>query len=219
MCPVQGRLGWGMLTQVRTTTFAKQGAGGALSDAAQLGVEVLLELIESAPEGIAVVDADRWEFHWINAEAARLLDRPVAGIPGSPAAVFAELREQDTATVVQGVDVFECMATTVRTADRVFRAVRFRNVTAARQRERELRAFSGTSSSIAFAGPLTTVLDRLAEEVKHASAMFACTFLLTDGKIVVQQAGQSGPYPGVLDYAERLNACTALGAPLVSMQA
>lgn len=191
----------------------------ATTDAEALGTAVLAELLGSAPEGIAVLEQNKLRFRWVNGAAAALLATEPGDIRGRHAAIFEPLRAAEQATVHSGGRELECTATSMTSEQGTYRVVRFRDVTAARRRERELRAFGNTSASIAFAGSLTTVLDRLAAEVKHATGMFACTFLLMDGHTVLQQAGRAGSYPDIDDYADRLNQCTALGAPLLALDA
>jgi len=63
------------------------------------------------------------------------------------------------------------------------------------------------------------VLDRLADDVRAATGLYSCTFLLMTDEGELKQAGISGPYPRVADYARRLKQSRDLGAPLVANEA
>ncbi|MFI1166920.1 histidine kinase [Streptomyces sp. NPDC020801] len=185
-----------------------------------MGLALLAELVESAAEGIAVLSTDGERIQHVNRAGCRILGRrldelralPTTGIPLPLAGT-----EPDVTTVVAvGDQEIECVRTSVSTPSSRVRVIRFRDVTDSRRQERRLKAFSRVSASIAFAESLTTELDSLARDVRHASGMEACTFLLMDEHGGLRRVGASGDYPGAADYADRLNACRALGAPLLS---
>ena len=192
------------------------------SSLAGLGPEALSLIIESSSDVLIVLDATHGRAAWWNDEALAVLG---AGSDGAPdLAPLTPLLDANAATVtidgrILDGRVLDRKAAAVPGGTASLRLIRLRDVTVATQRARELRAFANTSASIAFAGDLHTVLDRLAHEVKHATGMYACTFLLMDGHTVLSQAGRAGTYPTVDDYAERLNQCTALGAPLLAVDA
>ncbi len=185
---------------------------------ADLGLATLAELVDSALDGIAVVDCDGDLLRYVNPAGCRLLGRLLEELTGRPATMFGPSGGTPSTSRVRGREL-EHVTTAVSGSGSPLRVVRFRDVTEARRQERRLKAFSRTSASIAFAGRLNTVLDRLAADVRHATGMVACTFLLMDPDGELRQAGASGPYPGVDDYAERLKACRTLGAPLLSASA
>ena len=185
---------------------------------ADLGLATLSQLVDSALDGIAVVDCSANLLRYVNPAGCRLLGRPLEELAGCPATMF-EHSEGTPATTRVGGPELEYVTTAVSGNGARLRVVRFRDVTEARRQERRLKAFSHTSASIAFAGRLNTVLDRLAADVRRATGMVACTFLLMDPAGELRQAGAAGAYPGVDDYAERLKACRALGAPLLSAAA
>jgi len=189
---------------------------------AQLGLATLSQLVDTALDGIAVLEPDGSRYHYVNPAGCRLLGRRLEDVVGRPTALFplADRHAQSgLATAHHGGREFEYVTTPVEAGGAPMHVVRFRDVTDARRQERRLKAFSRTSASIAFAGSLTTVLNRLAADVQHATGMIACTFLLMDADGDLRQAGTSGEYPGVDDYAERLKACRALGAPLLALDA
>lgn len=191
---------------------------------AQLGLTTLSRLVETAQDGIAVLEPDGPRYRYVNPAGCRILDRSLDELAGRSAAVFAGAggtgtAAGETSTVGYGGRELEFVVTPVL-QDTALHVVRFRDVTDLRRQERRLTAFSRTSASIAFAGPLTAVLDRLAAEVRHATGVLACTFLLMDATGDLRQSGTSGSsYPNVDDYAERLNQCRQLGAPLLAVEA
>lgn len=209
---------------VGATALGRARLSSFRSGAAELDAEALRKVVEHSPQGIAVVDSVRERCVYMNPAGRAALGRSWRGVLGSaPAfllAPYADAQASSPFTAVLGTRLIEYSATGVRVSDRELRVVHFRDVTRSRQRERHLAAFNRTSASIAFAGPLSTVLDRLADEVRLATGMSSCTFLLMDDDGNLRQAGMGGHgYPGVPDYAERLEACRDLGAPLLSLSA
>jgi signal transduction histidine kinase len=192
-----------------------------------LGISALSQLVESALDGIAVVDPSSGRYVYVNPSGCRLLNSSVGELTGVAASMFDTVLAVDPGadapsrveTVIVGTREFECTASRVDAGTGPLSVVRFRDVTDARLQQRRLKAFARTSASIAFAGDLRTVLDRLAADVRQATGMVACTFLLMDEDGDLRQAGTSGEYPNVPDYNNRLNACRRLGAPLVSDEA
>ncbi|QIZ01016.1 histidine kinase [Streptomyces sp. S1D4-11] len=187
-----------------------------------MGLAVLVELVESAVDGIAVLSPDGEHFQHVNQAGCHILGRRLEELRALPAADFPLSivdEEPGVMTVVAlGDREIEYMPAEVRTPAKPIRIVRFRDVTDARRQERQLKAFSRTSASIAFAESLTTGLDSLARDVRHASGMEACTFLIMDDQGELRQVGTCGDYPGTPDYVERLKVCRELGAPLLSAE-
>jgi signal transduction histidine kinase len=191
---------------------------------AQLGLATLSQLVDTALDGIAVLGPEGYRYRYVNPAGCRLLGRSLKDLVGQPALLFPLAPATDhppsgMSTAKYAGREFEYVSAPVEADGTPLHVVRFRDVTDVRNQERRLKAFSRTSASIAFAGPLTTVLDRLAADVQHATGMVACTFLLMDSNGDLRQAGTSGEYPRVDDYAERLKACRALGAPLLALDA
>ncbi|MFC5235615.1 histidine kinase [Pseudonocardia zijingensis] len=198
-----------------------------VEDAGQAGIArgALQHLIDAAPEGIAVVDAAADRYEYVNPAGRRLLGTSVEDAVGGPSVFPAPVDgappgEPVTAELVLGNRVLQHVTTTARVDGRSLRMVHFRDVSRDREHERHLAAFRRISAGIAFAGPLPTVLDRLAAEVQRATGMLSCTFMLMDDDGRLRRTGTvDGAYPICPDYAERLEQCRALGAPLLSESA
>lgn len=197
-------------------------ASAALS-AGDVDPEVLGQVVEQSPQGLAVMDSVGGSCLYVNPAGRAVLGAGSSGTARAPGFLTGpgpDAHDPGPFTATLGARFVEYSATGVRVRDRELRVVHFRDVTRGRQRERHLAAFSRTSASIAFAGDLHTVLDRLTDEVRIATGMSSCTFLLMDDRGNLRQAGMAGQgYPGVPDYAERLEACRGLGAPLLSLYA
>lgn len=173
-------------------------------------------LVAYAPDGIALLDSDRGNYLHVNPSGCSLLQRSLADLVGSMSPFPATGDGSAPHVVQQGQHEFEYSCAELPGV----RVVYFRDVHRQRAHERLLAAFSRTSASLAFAGPLANVLDRLAEEVCQATGLASCTFLLMEDDGHLRQAGMAAvAYPGVSDYAERLEQCRALGAPLLSLEA
>lgn len=187
-----------------------------------MGLAVLVELVESAVDGIAVLSPNGEHFQHVNQAGCHILGLGLEDLRALPAADFplpvVGADPGVMAVVALGDREIEYMPAVVRTPPRPVRIVRFRDVTDARRQERRLKAFSRTSASIAFAESLTTGLDSLARDVRHASGMEACTFLIMDEQGELRQVGTCGDYPGTPDYVDRLKACRERGAPLLSAE-
>lgn len=181
----------------------------------------LRRLIESAPDGIAVLNATSRQYVYVNPAGCALLGQPLEKLVAT-VAQFA-LEPVNSLHRVDRLHVdgeFEYSTTHLSGSGRSLFVVHFRDVTRQRQHERLLEAFSRTSASIAFAGTLAGVLDRMAEETRQATGMASCTFLLMNDDAQLRLAGVTAQsYPGVTDYGQRLERCRALGAPLLSLDA
>ena len=200
--------------------------GGWAAHEAHLGLDLvrsteLRHLVESAPDGIAVVEASSRRYVYVNPVGCTLLRRSLQDLIGST----SQFEPEPLTAGARGNELiasheFESSITDLSGPDRKLFAVHFRDVSRQRQHARLLKAFSRTSASVAFAGTLASVLDRMAEETRHATGMASCTFLLMHDDGHLSQAGMTADsYPGVTDYAERLERCRALGAPLLSLAA
>lgn len=188
----------------------------------------LLELIEYAPEGIAVLDQDN-RYLDLNPAGCRLLDSELAGLRGtvSPWSERDQFAGSDPPSGVSGSErvvrlgrrEFSYNGTDVWVESLYRRVVMFRDVSKIRQRERQLHAFAKTAASLTFAEDLSSWLDRLAEQVRQTTEMYSCTFLLYDEDGQLQQSGTAGDYPRVPDYGLRMRQCGELGAPLAADKA
>jgi signal transduction histidine kinase len=189
------------------------------SDPGLLDLAAMLQLIQQSPEGIAVIDAEH-RYLQVNPAGCELLGRPESALLGGASPWRSPVTTEDSGPGDQLVSLgrreFAFSVTEVQVRARQLRVVQFRDVTDARHRERQLRTFAKTAASIAFSDELSTLLDRLAEEVRQATGMYSCTFLLYDESGELQQSGTAGEYPRVQDYSLRLRECRALGAPLVA---
>lgn len=184
-----------------------------------LDARSLAQLVDGAPDGVAMVDVQRDCYVYVNPAGCRLLRRSLTDLTGTQPLFAAASAIESTGAPGQSHLEFE-YSTVELSACPDLRVVYFREVSRQRQHERRLGAFGRTSASIAFAGPLVSVLDRLAQEVCVATGMAACTFLLMNENGHLRQAGMAAAaYPGVADYGERIERCRALGAPLLSLDA
>lgn len=187
-----------------------------------LPVESALEaLMDTSYDGLLVV-RDGLTVR-ANAAAATLLGVELASLIGAPPPVDPTSQPGDQATSPDPVGAVEVgSARNRRTV--TYRVVSFdhdrhhlivlRDVTVLQERERQLLAFTRTSSQVASHHPLEVVVDQLAEEVRQASRMAMCTIVTVDPATgTMTQAGKAG-LPD--DYGARLEACQANGAPLLT---
>lgn len=184
-----------------------------------LDLPALLQLVSDSPEGISVID-ERGTHLYVNPAGSELLGRSGAELNGTaslwslPASDATPPGQEQVVTL--GRRELSGLVTDVRVEGRRVGIVQFRDVTDNRQRERQLHTFAKAAASIAFSVDLSTLLDRLAEEVRQATGMYSCTFLLYDDDGELQQSGTAGEYPRVADYSRRLRECRELEAPLLA---
>jgi signal transduction histidine kinase len=178
-----------------------------------LDVPLVRELIDAAPDGLAVV-AENGSTIYLNAAGRELLGASQAHST-SPLTEWAHGSERQ-GTVRLGRREISYHRVPLTTLHETLLAVYFRDVTSTRQRDRQVRTFAQAAASIAFSHDLFSLLDRLAEQVRTASSMYSCTFLLYDEDGDLQQAGTAGKYPQTPDYSRRLRRCKDLGAPLLA---
>jgi PAS domain S-box-containing protein len=200
-------------------------------DLKALGLPVLANLVRTSDLGIALLDGDR-RWLYVNPAGCRILgadlgeligrtapfvpaeevhhDEPV--VPDEPRIRLADVVFGDGGTVAleYAVNGF------VEGQESRF-AVMFRNVTDAKQQERRLAAFARTASSLAYAGSLQQVLDRVAADVLPPTGGAACAIVLIDPHTLsFRMAGTAGHRP---DYLENIEECRKLGAPLATLEA
>jgi len=204
-----------LLDQAAELPSAASREPGALADPV-----ALLQLMRNSPEGIAIVDDASIYLH-VNPAGCVLLGQSESVLVGavSPWQRPVAATDGQYRLVSMGRREISYSRTEVDLGRQRFGVVQFRDVTEARQRERHLRTFAQTAASIAFSDDLPTLLDRLADEVRHATGMYSCTFLLYDAAGHLQQSGTAGEYPRVQDYARCLRECQELGAPLLAVDA
>ncbi len=202
------------------TAYVKAPTARTHESAGAGGPSALLHLLRDSPDCLAIVDANAVYLH-VNASGCSLLGQPESALVGtvSPWRRSEAPSEGPYQLVSLGRREVSYALTEVQVGESRLGVVQFRDVTEARQRERHLRTFAQTAASIAFAEDLSTLLNRLAEEVRHATGMYSCTFLLYDETGELQQSGTAGDYPRAHDYSLRLRRCRDLGAPLLADEA
>jgi PAS domain S-box-containing protein len=188
------------------------------TDAAGLGTEALVDLVEGAGHGLALLDA-AGRLTYVNARGIELLGQPLDDLVGKP--VFPSEDGHDHPAILELDAAEEATARSIEYCITPRRSVGsvvwFRDVTASRKRMRELGAFAHTASITAQEQNLSAVLDRLADEVRTATGMSTCTVTLLDELTgVLRYAGKSG-LPD--DYTVALEACRQNGAPMATLEA
>lgn len=179
----------------------------------------LATVVGELRDGVALVTGDDAAATYVNRAGIAILDR--AGLRDVQA-LLARCEHPPGAEAVEvpiGNRNLELRALDVDTTTGPGRVLLFRDVTDLRRHEERLITFSRTSASLAFAESLTEGLDALARDVRNATDMDSCTFLLMGPGGELRQVGVAGDYPITHDYGERLEACRARGAPLLSVQA
>jgi PAS domain S-box-containing protein len=196
-----------------------------------LGLPVLANLVRTSVDGIAFLDADR-RFVFVNGAGCRILGRSRTELLGHPAPFLppvrlgepspADAEDLGTVSVVAwAVDGrsrdLEWAEGSFEAADRRLVTVIFRDVTETQRKDRRLAAFARTASSLTYAGSLQEVLDRVADEVVHASGAAACAVVLIDAD--THSFCMAGTAGHGRDYVQRLEECRRRGAPLIALQA
>jgi signal transduction histidine kinase len=211
-----------------TRAVLADGAGG---DPETLGLPVLASLVRTSLDGVAVLDAER-RYVYVNPAGCRILGAGRNELAGRPAPFIPTIRiggstpsmpddARAASAVVPAKDghrrELEWVESEFDVAARRWITVIFRDVTETQRKERRLAAFARTASSLAYAGSLQDVLNRVAAEVVHASGAVACAIVLVDAKThAFRMAGTAGHRE---DYLQRLEECRRRGAPLISLQA
>ena len=161
------------------------------------------ELVAAAPEGVAVLDAER-RCHYLNEAGARLLgtstDDPAASALIQLAGDRLQVLEWPLSVGPEG-----CVAVSFRQADRHDR------------QQRKVAAFARTAARVALIGPVEEVLDRVAEEAREATGARACSIILRNREgFDAQLVGIAGHEDS---YLPRLLAELGQGAPLATLEA
>jgi PAS domain S-box-containing protein len=214
-----------------TTTGTEAAGERGRRGAEALGLSVLANLVGTSSVGIALLDAERLCLY-VNPAGCRILGRDLGELAGGPApfgplaradsgeqSESGELRTRfiDVATGAGGTVAVEYTEHVLAdgTASRI--AVLFRDVTEARQQERRLAAFARTASSLAYAGSLQQMLDRVAADVLPPTGAVACAIVLIDPHTrAFRMAGTAGHRD---DYLDRIEECRRRGAPLATSEA
>jgi len=200
-------------------------------DLKALGLPVLANLVRTSDLGIALLDGDR-RWLYVNPAGCLILGAdlgelightapfpPAEEAPQDESMQFGELRTRlgDVAVGDGGSVALEYAENDFVDGQESRIAVMFRDVTEAKQQERRLAAFARTASSLAYAGSLQQVLDRVAADVLLPTGGVACAIVLIDpASHTYRMAGTAGLWD---DYLVRVEECRRLGAPLPSLQA
>ncbi len=200
-------------------------------DLEALGLPVLVNLVGTSDLGIALLDGDR-RWLYVNPAGCRILGAELDELTGWPAP-FVPPDDAHTGVTVQSGELVTRFVdvpagtgpgVALEYAENEFVdgqepriAVMFRDVTETQQQERRLAAFAKTASSLAYAGSLQAVLDRVAADVLLPTGAVACAIVLIDAQTrAFRMAGTAGHRD---DYLENIEKCRRLGAPLATSEA
>ena len=186
-------------------------------------------LVRTSAIGVALLDGDR-RWLYVNPAGCRILGAGLGELIGRTAPFVrvgeaghdepvqpGELRTQFLAGADGGSVALEYAESGFVDGQGTRVAVMFRDVTEAQQQELRLAAFARTASSLAYAGSLQGVLDRVAADVLATTGAVACSIVLIDpDSHRFRMAGTAGHRD---DYLERMEACRRLGAPMATLQA
>jgi PAS domain S-box-containing protein len=184
------------------------------------------EVVEHAPEGLAVIDAEA-RFVFANPAAVRLCGlRPdsVVGVrsPFPPPAAAAVAARSGEHTVdwepTPGLRrEFAYVRTRVPGQQRW--VVSFRDVTLSRLRERRLSAIAKAASNVASKRSLVGTLEALAREVARTDALAGVQVLTVNGSGDRLHVMGSAGFGRSAEFFDRLMQCRALGAELRMLDA
>jgi len=207
------------------------GTGGASDrdrrNFASPGLPVLAALVRTSAIGIGVLDADR-RWLYVNPAGCQMLGAGLGELTGRRAP-FVPADAADRDELMQAGELRTRFVNVVGdlTLEYVENgfvdgqgwriAVMFRDVTEARRQDRRLAAFARTASSLAYAGSLQQVLDRVAADVLPPTGAVACAIVLIDPQThAFRMAGTAGHRD---DYLENIEECRRRGAPLATLEA
>jgi len=194
------------------------------------GSQVLATLVRWSAIGIGLLDADR-RWLYVNPAGCRILGGRLDELAGRRAPFVPPDETDRDASSQTGdlrtryVDVAGDGGLTLEYAENGFVdgqggwriALMFRDVTEARRQDRRLAAFGRAASSLAYAGSLQQVLERVAADVLPPTGAVACAIVLIDPHTnAFRMAGTAG-MPD--DYLENIEKCRQLGAPLATLEA
>jgi signal transduction histidine kinase len=185
---------------------------------------VLATLVRNSAIGVALLDGDR-RWLYVNPAGCRILGRGLDELAGRLAPFLSsdepvpsgELRTRFVDVPDDGDLALEYTENGFVDGQGWRIAVMFRDVTEARRKERRLAAFARAASSLAYAGSLQQVLDRVAADVLAPTGAVACAIVLIDPHThVFRMAGTAGHRE---DYLENLEKCRQRGAYLATLEA
>ncbi|MFJ6263064.1 ATP-binding protein [Rhodococcus erythropolis] len=179
-------------------------------------------LVELSGEGLAVLDGGG-RYSSVNPAGCSILGHAEAELVGRMSIFFRNGHHTNTSHSHEGSEwigtsevEYEMRQTQTEKGQTCW-ALRFWYADRAVQDRRKLAAFTRTVAAVAYENQLDVVLDKLAIEVRDTVGMATCAVILVDEVTgALNHAGKAG-LPD--DYAERIEACRLLGAPLVTMTA
>jgi signal transduction histidine kinase len=183
------------------------------------------ELVEHAPEGLAVIDADA-RFVEANPAAVALCGLRPGAVTGArspfppPDAVASASGGESTADWQLAPGVRREFAYVLnQMPGRQLWVVSFRDVSVSRQHQRRLAAIAKAASSVASKRSLVGTLETLAREVARTDSLAGVQVLTTNpagDRLHVMGAAGFGRAP---DFFDKLMECRALGARLITLEA
>jgi signal transduction histidine kinase len=200
----------------------RRGATGAPHTAGTLPAE----LVEHAPEGLAVIDADA-RFLEANPAAVLLCGLRAGAVAGvrspfpAPGGNPPATRSGESTVEWQPApgERREFAYLLNQVPGRELWVVSFRDVTLSRQHQRRLAAIAKAASSVASKRSLVGTLETLAREVLRTDSLAAVQVLTANpagNRLHVMGAAGFGRAP---DFFDKLMECRALGARLVMLEA
>jgi signal transduction histidine kinase len=183
------------------------------------------DLVEHAPEGLAVIDAHA-RFVEANPAAVALCGLGPGGLAGTrspfpPPGPDGSARSGEATVEWQPApgERREFAYVLNRMPGRQLWVVSFRDVTVSRQHQRRLAAIAKAASSVASKRSLVGTLETLAREVAQTDSLAGVQVLTTNAagdRLHVMGAAGFGRAP---DFFDKLMECRALGARLVMLEA
>ncbi|MFC9839631.1 GAF domain-containing protein [Rhodococcus sp. NPDC127530] len=179
-------------------------------------------LVTLSGEGLAVLD-DEGRYLTVNPAGCSILGRDKTELTGQPS-IFVANDDRTCGSGTRegsewiGTSEVEFEMRRMQTdAGSTCWALRFWLADPAVRERRKLAAFTRTAAAVACENRLDVVLDKLAAEVRETVGMATCAVVLVDEVTgALNHVGKAG-LPD--DYADRIEACRLLGAPMVTMTA
>ncbi|WP_244501297.1 sensor histidine kinase [Streptomyces sp. TP-A0874] len=214
---------------VETQRGAEDGAGADAAGAPMAWAE----LVDHAPDGLAVIDEDG-RFVQLNAAAVALCARPAEALIGRPApfdvargsssdalGLLDDGGAEQVCTWAPAAGVGRKFAYRTRTlpGDPARAVVAFRDVSGEHHRQRRVAAIARTAAKLASDGSIATLLDALAQEVLRTDMLAGVQILILDESGESLQIMGSAGFPHRPDFFDLLMECRARGAHLRMLDA
>jgi signal transduction histidine kinase len=219
-----GRHGGGAVHEGQEEAAVDLDARGA-TDRSPVAGALPAELVEHAPEGLAVIDAEA-RFVEANPAAVALCGLRPGAVPGAPSPFPAPGSDASARSGESTVEWHpapgerrEFAYLVNQVPGRPLWVVSFRDVTVSRQHQRRLAAIAKAASSVASKRSLVGTLETLAREVARTDSLAGVQVLTTNpagDRLHVMGAAGFGRAP---DFFDKLMECRALGARLVMLEA